>query len=260
MNKRILTTIGVIGLGLLLFWGSTTYAQARWTGEGGQQNWMMGNWNRQNSGPGWMGGGMMGNGMGLRSMFGNWGGLTNVDPLSIAEAQTAVTGYLATLNKDDLGLGEIMIFENHAYAQIMDTSSGKGAFEVLVDPVTLNVFPEPGPNMMWNTEYGMNDASHFGMMGGGMMGGGMMGGYGYAPEVEINISADEAVDIAQRYLEANLSGAKADTEASTFPGYYTLDFLKNDVVTGMLSVNAYTGQVFLHSWHGDFVDMVDEAH
>ncbi len=211
---------------------------------------MMGNWNRQNSGHGWMGGGMMGNGMGLRSMFGNWGGLTNVDPLSIAEAQTAVTGYLATLNKDDLGLGEIMIFENHAYAQIMDTSSGKGAFEVLVDPVTLNVFPEPGPNMMWNTEYGMNDASHFGMMG----------GYGYAPEVEINISADEAVDIAQRYLEANLSGAKADTEASTFPGYYTLDFLKNDVVTGMLSVNAYTGQVFLHSWHGDFVDMVDEAH
>jgi hypothetical protein len=260
MNKRILATIGVIGLVLLLFWGSTTYAQARWTGEGGQQNWMMGNWNGQNSGPGWMGGGMMesgmmGNGMGLRSMFGNWGGLTNVDPLSIAEAQTAVTDYLADLNKEDLGLGEIMIFENHAYAQIMDTSSGKGAFEVLVDPVTRNVFPEPGPNMMWNTEYGMNDASHFGMMGSGMM-----GGYGYAPEVEINVSADEAVDIAQRYLEANLSGAKADTEASTFPGYYTLDFLKNDVVTGMLSVNAYTGQVFLHSWHGDFVDMVDEAH
>ena len=255
MNKRILATSGVIGLVLLLFWGNTTYAQARWTGEGGQQNWMMGNWNGQNIGPGWMGGGMMGNGMGLRSMFGNWGGLTNVDPLSIAEAQTAVTGYLADLNKDDLGLGEIMIFENHAYAQIIDTSSGKGAFEVLVDPVTRNVFPEPGPNMMWNTAYSMmNNASHFGMMGGGMT------GSGYAPEVEINVSADEAVDIAQRYLEANLSGAKADTEVSTFPGYYTLDFLKNDVVKGMLSVNAYTGQVFLHSWHGDFVDMVDEAH
>ena len=34
MNKRILLTIGLISLGLLLFWGSTTYAQARWTGTG----------------------------------------------------------------------------------------------------------------------------------------------------------------------------------------------------------------------------------
>lgn len=249
MNKRILATIGVISLGLLLFWGSTTYAQASWTGEGVQQNWMMGNWNGQNSGPGWMGGGMMGKGMGPRSMFGNWGGLTKVASLSIAEAQTAVTGYLATLNKNDLGLGEIMIFENHAYAQIIDTATGKGAFEVLVDPVTHNVYPEPGPNMMWNTEYGMmNDASHFGMMG------------GYAPEAEINVSANEAVDIAQHYLEANLSGTKADTWADPFPGYYTLDTLKDGKVVGMLSVNAYTGQVFLHAWHGDFVDMVDEEH
>jgi hypothetical protein len=28
----------------------------------------------------------------------------------------------------------------------------------------------------------------------------------------------------------------------------------------MLSVNAYTGQVFLHHWHGDFIEMAGEEH
>ncbi len=129
MNKRILASIGVISLALLLTWGSSTYAQARWTGADGQPNRMMGNWNGQNRGPNQMGGGMMGNGMALRSMFGNWGGLT-----------------------------------------------------------------------------------------------------------------------------------KADSRATTFPGYYTLDTLTDGKVIGMLSVNAYSGQVFLHTWHGDFVEMVGEDH
>ena len=79
-----------------------------------------------------------------------------------------ITDYLAALGDDNLALGEIMIFDNHAYAQILDEGSGQGAFEVLVDPGTGNVFPEPGPNMMWNTEYGMMAGyDGFGMMGQG---------------------------------------------------------------------------------------------
>ncbi|NIP27727.1 MAG: hypothetical protein GWO38_28915, partial [Phycisphaerae bacterium] len=58
----------------------------------------------------------------------------------------------------------------------MDNDTGSGAFEVLVDPVTRNVFPEPGPNMMWNTEYGMMSGGNMGMMGG------MMNGQ-YGPEM-----------------------------------------------------------------------------
>jgi hypothetical protein len=29
---------------------------------------------------------------------------------------------------------------------------------------------------------------------------------------------------------------------------------------GMLSVNGYTGQVFPHTWHGDFVEMSESTH
>jgi hypothetical protein len=197
-----------------------------------------------------------------------------MDPLSVMDVETAVTDYLATLNNDNLRLGEIMIFDNHAYAQILENDTGSGAFEVLVDPVTRNVFPEPGPNMMWNTEYGMMSGGNMRMMGGmmngqvgsemmesaqhgSMMGGNMMGNFGYPSDEETSVSVDEAVTIAQDYLDTYLPGKTAAETADTFPGYYTLHILEDGKIVGMMSVNAYTGQVFLHHWHGDFIQMTE---
>lgn len=279
MNKTLLIITPVLA-GIGLFIGGFFFNQV--SARSNQADWMMGSWNEQSApgmmgngqfGPGMMGGGQHGgmmNTMMNGGMMGNYGDLADVKPLSIAEAETAVTNYLATLNNDNLSLGEIMIFDNHAYAQIIDETSGTGAFEVLVDPVTQNVSPEPGPNMMWNTEYGMMSSGNFdfGMMGGmmngqkgaGMMGGNMMGSFGYAPDAEINITAAEAVAIAQVYLDAYLPGKTADDRADAFPGYYTLHVLEDGEVVGMLSVNAYTGQVFLHHWHGDFIEMTGEEH
>jgi hypothetical protein len=36
-------------------------------------------------------------------------------------------------------------------------------------------------------------------------------------------------------------------------GYFTFDVLRDGRPVGMLSVNAYTGQVWYHGWHGAFV-------
>ncbi|NIP53366.1 MAG: hypothetical protein GWN30_03490, partial [Gammaproteobacteria bacterium] len=69
-----------------------------------------------------------------------------------------------------------------------------------------------------------------------------------------------AVTIAQEYLDAYLPGKTAGETADEFPGYYTLHILEDGQITGMLSVNAYTGQVFLHHWHGDFIEMAGEEH
>ena len=38
-----------------------------------------------------------------------------------------------------------------------------------------------------------------------------------------------------------------------FPGYYTLDTTRNGKTVGMLSVNARTGAVWHHGWHGRFL-------
>ncbi len=77
---------------------------------------------------------------------------------------------------------------------------------------------------------------------------------------EMPVSPAEAVDAAQRYLDRYLPGAAADEHADTFFGYYTLHILRDGETVGMLSVNGYTGQVFPHTWHGDFVEMSGDSH
>lgn len=208
----------------------------------------------QGFGPGsMMGWGMMGQGM-----MGSASPLFETEPLTLAEATAAVNGYLATLNNDaNLELGEVMIFDNHAYAQIVEQETGIGVMELLVDPTTQTVYPEMGPNMMWNLKYGM-------MAGVGRYG--MMGRYGFngtAPETsaEMPITPAEAVETAQSYLDTYLANnLTADEQADPFYGYYTLHVNRNGETIGMLSVNGYTGQVFLHTWHGDLVEMAGDDH
>ncbi|MDX9865475.1 MAG: hypothetical protein RBT34_11785 [Anaerolineaceae bacterium] len=180
-------------------------------------------------------------------------GLVNQEPLTLTQAQDAVEAYIATLGNNDLELAEVMIFDNHAYAEIVEKSTGIGAMEVLVDPVSLKVVPEYGPNMMWNLKYGM-------MAQRGSMGRGMMGGY-WDQDANPNASADmdltpeQAVVSAQDYLDRTLPGTAVEDHADPFYGYYTLHVTRDGEVVGMLSVNGFSGDVFLHTWHGDFIEM-----
>ena len=179
-----------------------------------------------------------------------------VKPLTVDEAKTAVDSYLATLNNSDLQLKEIMVFDNNAYARIVEKSTGTGALELLVDPVTKSVYPEHGPNMMWNLKYSP-------MGSGGMMSGrGMMGGgasqYGTPLTTTVSdntVTPEQALTAAQSYLDTNLAGDKTATDADKFYGYYTIDILRDGKTVGMLSVNGFSSQVFVHAWHGTYIDM-----
>ena len=274
MNKITLAS-GAIIIGIALFIGGVLMGQAN--AQEFQPGSMMGAFsgNAQQdcggmgSGYSIMGsqyGGMMG--MMGDGMMNGIGGVVNVDPQTIEQAETAVSDYLDTLNDDNLILGEIMIFDNHAYAQVLNDETGQGAFEVLVDPVSGKVFPEPGPNMMWNTENGMMGGGMMGGQYGGMMGRGMMNGkfgnmvgnFGIASGAEISVTEEDAVRLAQEYLDNDLPGTNADDHADSFPGYYTIHIEQDGEVIGMLSVNAYNGQVFLHHWHGEFIEMTSDEH
>jgi len=173
-------------------------------------------------------------------------------PLTIDQAKQSVEGYLKNLNNSDLELKEIMIFNNNAYARIVEKSTGIGAMELLVDPTTLSVYPEYGPNMMWNQKYGHMNG--YGMMGGA----GMMGGYftnSSSTSSEMTVTAEQALQLAQQYLDKQFPGYTTATDADPFYGYYTIDIMKNNQPVGMLSVTGYSGQIFLHTWHGDFIEM-----
>ena len=70
--------------------------------------------------------GMMGSNSGYNAIDG--------EPLSIDEARTAFEDYLNDLGNEDLEIHEIMVFNQNAYAIIVEESTGLGAMELLVGP------------------------------------------------------------------------------------------------------------------------------
>jgi hypothetical protein len=147
-------------------------------------------------------------------------------------AQTAET-YTAKLGSE-FRVAEVMEFERNFYAVIVEKETGRGAFEVLIDPFSGTVTPEPGPNMMWNGKYG------------GLM-------HRTAQTGENALSIEQARAAAQEYLDTVNPGATVNEGGFSFYGYYTFDYSSDGKTTGMLSVHGSTGEVWLHTWHGAFV-------
>ncbi len=283
-SKRWFSIALVSGLTILLLVGVLATVPVFAQGPGGMGGGMMGGSGGMMGGPGWM----MGNTQGLTGTtpFGPGGmmnqmmnGMTNgmmgggmmvnsnspfftAKPLTLTEATDTLNTYLTSLNDANLKLDEVMIFDNQAYGRIIEKDSGIGVMEVLVDPTTKAVFPEMGPNMMWNLKYGMMSGfGSYGMMGMMMGGNNMMGNSGTAtPSAEMSVTPEKAVEAAQTYLDTYFSEAKltANQKADPFYGYYTIDLNKDGKTAGMLSVNGYTGQVFPHTWHGKLIEMSGE--
>lgn len=164
-------------------------------------------------------------------------------PVSMAQAQQSVQSFLDRTGDRDLRIDELMEFDQNFYALVKERSTGVGAFELLVSRSTAAVTFEPGPDMMWNTKYGMQ--------GRGMMGRGGWFRVGSA-SATMPVSPAEATTLAQDWLDGHFAGASAGTPDG-FYGYYTFHFERNGRIAGMLSVNGYGGQVWFHTWHGAFI-------
>jgi hypothetical protein len=107
---------------------------------------------------------------------------------------------------------------------------GRGIAEVLAYRYTGFTYPEPGPNMRWNTRAGIMGAA-------------------FAGQPRYDEAA--AQKLAESFLSNYLPDAKV-TSAQAFSGYYTFDFGRT-TTEGMLGVNAYSGEVWIHTWHGAFI-------
>ena len=171
------------------------------------------------------------------------GGPVSGNPISseraVGIAQQTAAGY----SSRTLTVDEVMEFQNNFYVSIKEQDSGIGAFELLINRNSGAVSPELGPNMMWNTAYGMTAR------------GGMIGVVA-RPNGAMTVSTERATNIAQSWLDRNLNGATARAP-DPFHGYYTVDFEKGGNLVGMLSVNSYSGQVWFHTWHGGFIQSRD---
>jgi hypothetical protein len=194
-------------------------------------------------GPGMTGsGGMMGGSGGMMGGFGpagswqagRYGLAGDGQPVTTMTAAQARAQAFADQLGGGLRAGEVMQFANGFYSELL-TASGAGATEVLIDPGGGAVSIEYGPAMMWNTRYGMHPAA----------------------DVAPQVSASRAVTEAQAWLDGRHGGTTAG-DATAFPGYYTVHTLKDGKIVGMMSVNAVTGAIWYHTWHGQFVAMAGE--
>lgn len=175
--------------------------------------------------------------MGMMRRFNS--GYQNKDLKNISFDQVKLTGekYLNDSGLQNIKIKEIMEFSNNFYIETVEEDTGFGAVELLLDKTSGNIFPEYGPNMMWNQKYGM----HSGFSG-----------------TRFNMAIDEkkAIEIAKSYLAGISQNEFASDEVQKFYGYFTLDTVNKDGISvGMLSVNGFSGQIWYHSWHGTFIDM-----
>lgn len=229
----VLIAAGVAGLFLSYEFSPAGYSQQwggyGWMGQGG----MMGS--------GMMGGGMMGGSGGMmgnmmQMMGGNMlvsGGIpynANGSLVSLDQAGDIAKKYLSAQNNPDLELADLEEWEFNFYVEYREKSTGTGAFQMLIDKYSGTVSPEMGPTMMWNTKYGM------------------MG----AQSGDMTLTAEQATAYAQQFLDSRLPGTKAE-DSGTFYGYYHFDVKKDNNMYGMLDVNGYSGQVWYHTWHGNFI-------
>ncbi len=191
------------------------------------------------------GGGMMGrlgNGQGFGGMMSGYGYTAPYantgTPLTISNAVTIAQNYVSSIGNPNLVVKQVEEYSANFYVQVNE-KSGNGAFELLINKYTGSIYPEMGPNMMWNTKYGM-------------MRGGILGGIFGTPTTTMTVTASQATADAQQYLTSYLPGTTTG-DITTFYGYYTIEVLNGGITYGMLSVNGFTGQVWVHTWHGTFI-------
>lgn len=175
-----------------------------------------------------MGGGMMGRGGYFQD------GAQQGERISIEDAFAAAQEYAGEM-ADNLRVVEVMEFSRNFYAVVLESNTGRGAAELLIDPYTARVMLEMGPTRMWNTKYG-----HMKLR--------------VDEPIANTLSVEDAVTAAQDYLDEEMSGAEVEADGIEFYGYFSFDYTVDGEVAGMLSVNGITGKVWPHTWHGEFMD------
>ncbi|MBC8387236.1 MAG: hypothetical protein ISS13_03550 [Actinobacteria bacterium] len=165
--------------------------------------------------------------------------IVNID---FEKVENLASKYLERNNLSNLEIVEIMEFSQNFYIEVEEKDTGIGAMELLVDKSSGAIFPEYGPNVMWNLKYGMHSKIPLSQ-----------------GKIDMPIGESKAIELAERYLAKINLNEYAGDEAEKFYGYYTIHTLTDgDVITGMLSVNGYNGQVWYHNWHGVFIDMIEK--
>lgn len=234
-NKNII--IGLLVLVVILLLAFLVFRPMMYSSTDNEDGYQPGQM-RPGMGPGMMndsgnyssGSGMMGGMMTSNMMMGNMMAIYYPEskPITQDEALRSMQNFSQQYGSS-IEIEDLMVFSGNYYAVLKDMNSSQYIAEILVDRYSGLAYAEPGPNMMWNTQFG--------------------GGRERTGGSEYDIT--EAENLAEDFLTDYLPGAQI-MESKEMPGYYTFDFGRQEI-EGMLSVNAYNGQIWVHTWHGSYL-------
>lgn len=156
----------------------------------------------------------------------------------VAKAQQ----YLDRLDNPDLSLARLREFRWAYQAEVVERSTGRFAFGLMIGKDATQISPKAGPNLFWNTKYGSMIAE----VGGGY---GMVGRM--LPQESVSdmpITQAEARSIAEKAVAGVNANFKLDNDTDAYYGFYEFHVLQDDELVGELDVNGYNGQVWYKEW------------
>lgn len=154
----------------------------------------------------------------------------------------AVQAYVEQYGNQDLTVARQLEFSLAYQVELIEQSSGRYAFSLMVGKDSGQVSPKAGPNLLWNTRYGPALAE-------------VGGGYGMAGRLVNQTSTDkmslpesEAHGLATLSTRAIDEGLTLDGTARRYYGFYQFDLRRGGTLVGTLTVNGYSGQVWYEKW------------
>ncbi len=168
--------------------------------------------------------------------------LYTADALTTPEPVSDAQRYLDRIGDPELALKRIREFTWAYQVDVIERSSGRHAFGLMLGKARAQISPKAGPNLFWNTKYGPMIAE----VGGGY---GMLGRLlAHEAVPKIIISESEARGIADKAAAGLGRGFGLDEDSAVFYGFYEFYASQNGQLVGEIDVNAYNGQVWYKEW------------
>lgn len=180
----------------------------------------------------------------------DYGGRSIGDVLPAEEILIPIQRFLDQRGDGDLVVARLREFRWAYQAEIVERSTGRHAFGLMVGKSAGQISPKAGPNMFWNTAYGSQIAE----MGGGY---GMLGRLiSLESSSEMPLSDSKARNLAIEALKRYDDSLKLNDEIDTFYGFYEFYFIRDGELVGEVDVNGYSGQVWLKEWGEPQIDVL----
>jgi hypothetical protein len=152
-------------------------------------------------------------------------------PITSNKALDIVDKYLRKTNNEDLFADRLYEYNTHFEVELRERDTRRGAFELLIDKFNGRVTPEEGPNLLWNTKYGLN-GNYFGV------------------QPPMTLSLDDALRQVGEFIKRTSPELKVSGDVIEYYGYYEFHIVQDGKLAIEANVSGFGGQLWIENWHG----------